>query len=104
MIVSIEHSKTHSKYNYNKYIQQYIHYSLAISTLGRLIFNYSFTLDYILFYSAYTKSYSRLNLVNTLYIAKDKAKNRKYSLFPLSSLLTYNFAFVVSYRNQSMTN
>ena len=50
MIVSIEHSKTHSKYKYNKYIQQYITYLhyiihyinntlhyLAISTLGRLI-------------------------------------------------------------------
>ena len=24
MIVSIEHSKTHSKYKYNKYIQQWI--------------------------------------------------------------------------------
>ena len=39
MIVSIEHSKTHSMYKYNNYIQQIIHYNLAISTLGRLILN-----------------------------------------------------------------
>ena len=33
LIVSIEHSKTNSKYKYNTTI----YYSLAISTLGRLI-------------------------------------------------------------------